>query len=352
MIGEIKKTSGPSISWARFIKKENIASIAPLLYNDISQSGSENSVSPRLLQYLKNIYNDTLAYNIILAGELKNILRLAGETGIDIILLKGAALIAQVYKNPALRPMTDIDILVCPLQFPAVKKLLNDIGYEDVSRGPEDFVKYVGGKLIDIDVHTGLINLTRIPSRAAGLRLDYDSLKQGASRIEFDGESVFILSPEDCLIDLSVHLVLHHGMDGLLWFLDVFYFLGSGTQINWDVVVRRARECGADKFLYLTLYYVKEKFGANTPVDAIERLKVPLGFMEKKVFADLLNGRAHSYSKFVFSINAAGSMAEKMSLLRQLLLPSLSVLEGKYRRRGFLPLYFAHFKNIIRGLAS
>jgi hypothetical protein len=350
MIEEIKRVLGPRVPWAFFIREKDFPQLSPLLYDYVKKSGLENILSGPALNGLRSAYNDTLACNILLMEELRKVLRAFRQAKVRAMLMKGAALISEVYRNPALRPMTDIDLMVRPQDFVIAKETLNGLGYEDVSRGPEDFVKIVNGKIVDIDVHTGFVNVTRIPSRADAFMVDYDDLWDRALGVEVDGEPALILSAEDCLLDLSVHVVLHHGMDGLLWFMDITQILERYGDIDWNKVTQRAQKYRISKFLYLVLRYVKEIFSSGIPPKVIDGTYCPLGLMERKIFHDALHGKFHACNKFIFALCSAGSIPEKIKLLRQFLLPRPSVLQDKYRMRGILPVYAAHFKNIINGL--
>ena len=68
-------------------------------------------------------------------GIEKAVLEVAREfnrSGIELILLKGAALILTLYKkDAALRPMSDIDILVRKADLPRAEDLLRSLGYEE-----------------------------------------------------------------------------------------------------------------------------------------------------------------------------------------------------------------------------
>ena len=52
------------------------------------------------------------------------------DAGIPTIVLKGAYVAEAVYKNIALRPMSDVDILVKKKDLPAVEKILLKLGYD------------------------------------------------------------------------------------------------------------------------------------------------------------------------------------------------------------------------------
>ena len=74
-------------------------------------------------------YFATAIRNALLATELASLLRGLRSIGTPAVVLKGAALVGTVYRNAALRPMRDIDLLVRPDDLPAVETLFEESGY-------------------------------------------------------------------------------------------------------------------------------------------------------------------------------------------------------------------------------
>lgn len=81
------------------------------LYDPMTQKPYDTEVNDILLR-LKKEYQWSLARNMILFDELGRVLEAFNEAGIDVIVLKGAALAQTIYPDIALRPMGDVDLLV------------------------------------------------------------------------------------------------------------------------------------------------------------------------------------------------------------------------------------------------
>ena len=101
----------------------------PLLYYRLQQAGGLEVLPPETGEYLKQDYAASLS--LLLRREAETRRRPGSEefAGFEAILLKGADLRLRVYENPALRPMTDLDLLISPETLGAVRALLRDIGY-------------------------------------------------------------------------------------------------------------------------------------------------------------------------------------------------------------------------------
>ena len=350
MIEEIKSKLGPRIPWAYFIKEENIADVAPLVYSEIKRLRIENDFSGKTLKKLNNVYRSVLANNIVLMNELGKVLSSFQKAGFQAILLKGSALINDVYKDPGMRVMRDIDLLVRKSDLKPVSEILGNLGYENNSLGEEDFVKKISGRTIDIDIHTDFINATRLKSRAGICNIDYAQVWENKRRIKIGDIDIFVLSKEDFLIDLCVHLVMHHGMNGLLWFLDIIYFLDAHKEIDLAKLAILAKKYSVKKPLYLTLCYLKETLKMQTTECVLGKLKYTPGFLENIVFKEIKKGKEIPYAKFFFALSSIKGLKNKAVFLKELVFPPVNILREKYAAKGTLSPYIAHFTNIIKGL--
>ena len=63
-------------------------------------------------------YLDSGVNAALLTRELSQLLHVMNQNEIDIILLKGIGLVYQLYENPAMRPMQDMDLLIDPKKAP------------------------------------------------------------------------------------------------------------------------------------------------------------------------------------------------------------------------------------------
>src|SRR5690606_27646123 len=73
------------------------------------------------------------------AGALTDVLRRLSAEGVQVMLLKGAALGHTVYAEPADRPMDDVDILLRPEHTERGWRILRDAGWRPESEGSEAF---------------------------------------------------------------------------------------------------------------------------------------------------------------------------------------------------------------------
>ena len=100
----------------------------PLLFHVLGRdnvSMSQNLASLSRIQYIQNYLSTTL-----LLRELKDVLSSLVDRGVEVIVLKGAALVRNLYPDLGLRPMRDIDLLIHRKELPQAIEILYDLGYQ------------------------------------------------------------------------------------------------------------------------------------------------------------------------------------------------------------------------------
>jgi hypothetical protein len=147
--------------------------------------------------------------------------------GIPVIALKGLVLADHFYPHPACRPMEDIDLLVRKEDLEIASHTVVSLGYSDKSFGVEDFRNPDTG--IVVDLHTELLNTTRLPSRRKAWSPDL-CLWRNRARPLPSYPGILFLDPQDHLVYLCHHAWLHHGLQRPLAFVDICLLLSEANQ--------------------------------------------------------------------------------------------------------------------------
>jgi hypothetical protein len=117
------------INWDHIVAISYQHGIAPLIYYNLQRASVDNALSQKTIDVLKSSYYGNSIRNMLLYQELKKILNALQERGVKVIVLKGAALAEIVYPKRALRPMSDIDLLVRKEDVSTVEDKLVEMGY-------------------------------------------------------------------------------------------------------------------------------------------------------------------------------------------------------------------------------
>ena len=97
--------------------------------------------------------------NHVLLTEFEKLAASAKHHGIQVVALKGVALINMVYQSSAERPMSDIDILISSENFPHLEELLISLEYSKVEdeKWEANNFKAVFSKGLTINPHRGSV---------------------------------------------------------------------------------------------------------------------------------------------------------------------------------------------------
>ncbi len=150
---------------------------------------------------------------------LEQVLRYMADVGIDVILLKGAALAQAVYANLALRPMCDFDLLVYEGDVDRALGVLAGLGYErPYGEFRPGFIRAFRNQILvrrtdddearPIEIHWRLISPLYY-QRA----IPTGWLWRTAQLERLGDVSVRILSPEAQILHLCGHLLQHGGCE-------------------------------------------------------------------------------------------------------------------------------------------
>ena len=221
------------------------------------ESGSKEKLSPLAKQY--SLHN-------LRAGQvLVEVVELLANEGLHPVALKGVSLAFDVYPDPQLRPLRDIDLLLKPTAAETAQKLLlsrpdfeyaekaGRYGMEHSHQLPE-IVHLPSG--IIVEIHHRL-NARGWPQEQELLSMVFEN----AGILEILGREVRVPSPEANFLHLLEHATLHHAFaNGPLILSDIHYLTkdqrtiapdierrvdGLGLTNAFDLVMQVARCLGA-----------------------------------------------------------------------------------------------------------
>lgn len=221
---------------------------------------------------------DSRARQLIFSRELGRLLgRFKGED-LPVIPLKGPVLGEMLYPHPALRPFSDLDLLIRRETLLPVDALLQNLGYYRLADSHSwDFdiaydraTVYEGPAGVRVDLHWSLVSDPRYSwNEREGL-----TVWDRAIRIRVAGEEALGLTPEDLLLYLAIHLAVHHGLAGLLWYWDLHLLLDRwGDTLEWEAVIERASRWRVRVALYFVLLGLAICFGASAPAWVMARVR-------------------------------------------------------------------------------
>lgn len=283
---KIEEILSNELDWNYIIGCSIKQGISPLFYWNLKKINNGKDVPSEIMKNLEKIYYSNLARNMLLYDELSKILTAFKKAGIDTIVLKGAFLAEEIYKNIGLRPMSDIDLLIKEKDLQKAKKELTELKYSATSvhqtKLHEQFQTVLDNELsfinhnikIAIDLHWD------IQSPYIPYKVDINKFWNNARLIKITGVETLTFAPEDLLQHLCLHMDKHISISSspaakpLRDYCDIAevtkYYK---DEINWDYFLQSSKGYGIEEPIFQGLFIAKKYFGAFVPKNVLSELK-------------------------------------------------------------------------------
>jgi Uncharacterised nucleotidyltransferase len=263
----------------RLIEQAMREGVAGILYKSLLASGRFESLDEVHRNSLQSYYYQTIRVNLQLIHALKEVLHLASQRGLAVVLLQGVDLLHSVYDDLGLRPMMDIDLWVSKNDYDELARVLTQLGYDRDPVYPNTYRR----RSIVLDIHTHILWADRIRARKLLLGKSEEHLIETVRAIEIEGEKALCLSPYDQVLYLTLH-AFKHRVDRLIWLVDIKRILEHWKTAEWERLVRRAEDLGQAKSLLYIIFLLDQGFHFRISQDAVELLqKKSLGPLEKEI---------------------------------------------------------------------
>ncbi len=264
------------LDWGALLQLADRHGLIPLLHLNVREAASAH-VPDGVMSDLKARARGIGIRNLHLAGEMAAILNLLKGCNIPVVPYKGAVMADRYYGDLALRPFSDVDLLVAERDMPAAKEALlgNGCALEREMNPSEErayfeencelnFNRVRGGA--HIELHWGVLPpVYRFPFSA-------DELIARAVPSEVAGARTLLMTPEDSLLALCGHGCKHR-WSRLFWILDVALLLRrDGGGLDWELVWSCAGARGCERMLAIGLGLARDLLGAELPETAAARV--------------------------------------------------------------------------------
>lgn len=219
-------------------------------------------------------------------AQLNSILNVFDAAGIQVIPLKGVILQSTLYEDPAVRPMSDVDLLVRPKDFLQSIELLSHHGMQLQLKGiykegieqlvemPRDWrpnaVSFTNEKGLSLDLHQSFLNPWFKPAYLLNMGLVWERsspLAAATGNLWDVG-----LSPYDMLAHLCLHLALH-GLQSMHSYLDIDLWLrGLPDDWDWDLFLNVVEEWQIRSATYHVFLFCRAFMNTPIPDNILKKL--------------------------------------------------------------------------------
>ncbi len=234
-------------AWADVPVRAEAHGIAPLLHAHLRAAGVQ--IPPTVERQLRGLCLRHRWANRVRASVLRKILAAYDAAGIELLILKGAALAHLLYPQPGWRPMRDVDILVrTPDAVRAQRLLATELGFHapppdnaDLRSGHhlDTASLHIEDLCVSVEVHYRFFDKDCAGPNGMG---DLTSTPLPFLLGE-DGPTAYTLGYEDMLWHLCQHMIQDASVftaTRFIWIADIVSFAERFVnEIDWDGIRRR-----------------------------------------------------------------------------------------------------------------
>jgi hypothetical protein len=340
---EIARNS--DLDWDELGKFVYIEALTPLLYRILR---NQDWLPENVEKEWRNAYYQNACRNTLLLRELGKVLQSLADVGVDVIVLKGAALAEKVYGDIAVRQMVDLDLLIHPKDLAIVREVVANLGYQlagvEMQSGfNEEFrneeIHWKPGLVnVNLDLHWKLVS----PVYYQRTFLT-DWFWETAISTKISGSPALILGNEAQIVYLCAHLMLHHGGKSLLWLHDIAEAIAfSPTAIDWNLVINKAETYNLVLSIQQVLLRIADEWKVEIPGNVRSQLAILKPSWEEV--------RAYSWQNQTMALRLFDDLAGAKDWLTRLriawdtLFPSRAYMQHRYEISHplLIPFYYPY----------
>lgn len=281
--------------WQTLVLLAEQQQVAALLYYRWKRYQQEVPLPTQIKAMLYARFYYSAGRNQLLWQEISAIADLFHQHQIALLVLKGAALLATVYPDKALRQMADIDLLVAEETIGKAVELLQRRGYQAKSQLGETITDHFTilhhlppfihpGSKICIELH-----LTVAPPQRT-YSVDSADLWAAAQPLPAVGPSALTLAAEDLLLYTCMHATYRHLFElGARFLCDVDAIVRHyQASLDWERIVARAQEWQWGNGVFLGLHLAHRLLETPIPSSTLRALQ-PEDFQKDGVREQILD---------------------------------------------------------------
>ncbi len=266
------------VQWEYLLQLSELHGVRSLLQKSLMEV-CPDAIPTDMFDQLLHLARATSMHNLFLAKELGRLSSLLEANEIPALALKGPVLAQVAYGDINLRSYGDLDVLVRKEDFDEVQRLLMEDGYtphKEVSglqgihkklylwqAGQYSFRR--GASVFNVDLHTDIM-----PPLYYYVT-DFETLWQRSEVISIAEAEMRSCEPEDVLQILCYHGAKNR-WEALKYICDVAELIRAKQGLDWDLVMRRARQTRGERILFLGLYLAHSLLDGCLPREVLLRV--------------------------------------------------------------------------------
>lgn len=306
--------------WQRLTRLAESERAEPVLVRRLRSLGVPLPREAGRLEQLARVVDFRQAF---IRDRLDASVRVLSQAGIDVVLLKGAALAVSEYGSFLDRPMADLDLLVDRGRAEEAHRLLRGAGWAWKHNPELDEFYATHHHLAPLHDSSGVgigLDLHLTPVCAGSpFGLTGEVMRGRATPVVLNGVTAYIPEVHDQLLHLCVHFAWSHLLASGAWrtFRDISTLVESG-RVEWETFLLRARDHRATSCCYWALRLAERLAGVRLPPGVLGSLRPPAGrsvmfALERHYVLNLLPGESTAASvRLTSALWSAGMQPVRM----------------------------------------
>jgi len=336
-----------SLDWDLFLRKSRENGISAVIYSKLKEIKKDCPYIPSFIFIeLKKDYFLNATKNTLIFEELGKVLETFRKAGLQAIVLKGAVLAEKMYGNLALRPMTDVDLLVKKEDLWRLDEQLKILGYKPSDISVED-IDFSSTYLTTLDyrslssnspsfhVHWHFVNST-IPNESYIKRIKIEDIWRDAEKTKIANVETLVMAPHHLLIHLSEHaLRVTHSLSKLSFFCDIDEVVNFYQErLDWERMIKESLKFNLNRMVYVSLYFTAKFLETKIPEIVLSKLKPERFSLGERVFMNSIsNNKRYPGLSYLVHLAMNNGFLRKMSFLEKTLFPPPQIMA----QRSYIP---------------
>lgn len=271
------KTIDTSIDWEELYVEAQTQGVATFLFPLILLLEKSCQPNEDIMTRWKNITIRSGIIQIHYMNSVGSVLQKFHDIGILIIVMKGL-LLRNLYPQPELRSMSDVDILVREEDIEKAKSLLISIGYTYNDDHDPKEIRFYSKNNILIELHWRLT----VPGYIEKSDIFEKSIWKNAKDFSLMGIPVKVLAPDDFIIHLCLHMIFHLSNSGfgLRMLCDLVLLVeAERNSVDWVEFNDKIKLIDIKKFIQAIFIVCNRLFNMELP-------PIPYEIEENDLFID------------------------------------------------------------------
>jgi len=306
---------------------------------------------------LRKDYYLSATKNTLIFNETENILNVFNEAGLRVIVLKGAALAETAYNNLALRPMSDVDLLVKKEDLFSIDEQLKGIGYFPSDRSVDDIdlsstylttldYRNTSANSPSFHIHWHFVN-SSIPNYSYIHNIEMEDIWQDAEKVNIANVETLIMAPHHLIIHLSEHaLRVTHSLSKLSLLCDINEAINSyKDRLDWERLIKYSLKFKLDRMVYISLYFTSKFLTAKIPEGVLLRLRPKHFSLGERIFINAIsNNDRPSGLSYLVHLSMNRGLFRKVRFVGRTFFPPRHIIA----QRRYIPQSRTSYKDYLR----